>query len=75
MNMSPWPYRTVLTENANELRTVQFAPYHQQIEHGGYLVRYGSRLKTETENDVFSLGFGKRFSLKNGSGAARKLLS
>ena len=31
----------------------------------GYLARYGSRLKTETENGVFLLRFGKRFSLKN----------
>ena len=32
----------------------------------GYLVRYGSRLKTETENGVFLQQYGKRFSLKNG---------
>ena len=32
----------------------------------GYLARYGSRLKTETENGVFLLLFGERFSLKNG---------
>ena len=31
----------------------------------GYLVRFGSRFKTETENNVFLLQFGKRFSLKN----------
>ena len=29
-----------------------------------YLARYGLRLKTETENGVFLLRFGKRFSLK-----------
>jgi hypothetical protein len=32
----------------------------------GYLARYGSRLKTETENGVFLQRYGKRFSLKNG---------
>ena len=32
----------------------------------GYLARYGLWLKTETENGVFLLLFGKRFSLKNG---------
>ena len=32
----------------------------------GYLARYGSRLKTETENGVFLQQYGKRFSLKNG---------
>ena len=32
----------------------------------GYLARYGSRLKTETENGVFLQRLGKRFSLKNG---------
>ena len=32
----------------------------------GYLARFGSRLKTETENGVFLQRYGKRFSLKNG---------
>ena len=32
----------------------------------GYLMRYGSRLKTEAENGVFLLRFGKRFSLQTG---------
>ena len=32
----------------------------------GYLARYGSRIKTETENGVFLQRYGKRFSLKNG---------
>ena len=32
----------------------------------GYLARHGLRLKTEKENGVFLLRFGKRFSLKNG---------
>ena len=32
----------------------------------GYLARYGSWLKAETENGVFLQRFGKRFSLKNG---------
>ena len=30
----------------------------------GYLARYGSRIKTETENGVFLQRYGKRFSLK-----------
>ena len=34
----------------------------------GYLARYGSLLKTETENGVFLLRFGKRFSLKTENG-------
>ena len=32
----------------------------------GYLARYGSRIKTETENGVFLQRYGKRFSLKHG---------
>ncbi len=32
----------------------------------GYFARYGSRIKTETENGVFLQRYGKRFSFKNG---------
>ena len=48
------------------LKTVRFALFNEKTEPGGLFGAVRLAVKTETENGVFFLRFGKRFSLKNG---------